>query len=435
MASVQLLVGASVAIAIVYLAFVAGTAIVAALRAGGRREESPVSHEALAASRLTVPVSIIVPAGHDLSPRVTATIESLLRLTYSEFEVIVVVDSPAASIETFAQTWDLEPREFFYRQTLETAGVRRILRSHREARLMVVEKAPGRRFDALNCGVNLARYRFVAVVPPDVSFDEAALLRAMLPALSDPGSVVGVSTPIERVPEGDPHTSHARFQRLQSLRSLMAGRLFWADRPHAIGPDDAVFVWRRDAVLQASGFSRLAANPDVDMMFRLQCADGRDERRVVRNASPFGHAAVLSAAASRLRTAARQRSAVQMAITWGASASSAFGSAFLLYLRSEAFTPCAQAWVVTASLVGALAGWWSWAVPVLMVLLLAFGTAAVSAAAVLVRGSHPGAPEGAELRALLLLAPLEVPLRGPSRARARLAGLVRVPPSGDGAGS
>lgn len=435
MASVQLLVGASVAIAMGYLALVAGTTILAALRAGGRREESPVSHEALAASRLTVPVSIIVPAGHELSPRLTATIESLLRLTYSEFEVIVVVDSPADSMETFAQAWDLEAREFFYRQTLETAGVRRILRSQREARLMVVEKAPARRFDALNCGVNLARYRFVAVVPPDVRFDDAALLRAMLPALSDPGSVVGVSSPIERVPEGAVPTTDARFQRLQSLRSLMAGKLFWADRPRAIGPDDAVFVWRRDAVLQASGFSRLAASPDVDMMFRLQCADGRDERRVVRNASPFGHAAVLTAAASHVRISARQRSAVQMAITWGASASSAFGSAFLLYLRSEAFTPCAQAWVVAASLAGALAGWWSWAVPVLMVLLLAFGTAAVSAAAVLVRGAHRGAPEGPELRALLLLAPLEAPLRGPGRAWARLAGLFGVPPAGDGAAS
>jgi hypothetical protein len=430
MASLQLLLGTSLVLALAYVMVVTGATILAALRAGGRREELPDSHDAVAASRLTVPVSIIVPAGPEVSPRLAATVESLLRLAYPEFEVIVVADASGGSMESLG-TWELEAREFFYRQTLETAGVRRILKSRRDPRLMVVEKAAAPRFDALNCGVNLARYRFVAVVPPDVSFDETALLQTMAPALGDPGSVVGVSSPIERVPDGTTNDSETRFQRLESIRSLVTGRLLWADRPHAIGPDDAVFVWRRDALLQANGFSRLAADPDVDMMFRLQCADGRDERRVVRSASPFGQAAILTAEAAQIRTGARQRSALQMVVTWGASASSALGGSFLLFLRTEALTPIAQGWLVAASIAGAAAGAWSWTVPLLVLLLLAFGTAAASAAALLVRGAHPGAPAAEELRALLLLAPLELPLRGPGRARARLAGLLRMTPSAD----
>ena len=37
--------------------------VVAALRAGGRREDEPDSYDALAASRLTMPVSVVVPVG------------------------------------------------------------------------------------------------------------------------------------------------------------------------------------------------------------------------------------------------------------------------------------------------------------------------------------------------------------------------------------
>lgn len=423
MASLQLLLWGSIVLSLGYLAVAAALSIVAALRAGGRREESPDGHDAVAASRLTVPVSIIVPAGSG-SPHLAHTIELLLALAYPEFEVIVIVETPSAGLETLSEAWQLESREFFYRQTLETSPVRRILRSQRDPRLMVVEKASAPRHDALNCGVNLARYRFVAVVPPDLVFDDAALLRAMAPALRDPASVIGVSSHIERVPdELGASDWESRFQRLQSLRAQMVTRLFWADRQRALGPDDAVFIWRRDALLQASGFSRLAANPDVDMMFRLQCGVSRDERRFIRNPNPFGRGRTLDRVEARERAIERQRTAVQMSMTWGASASRSLGGSFALFMRSELLTPLAQGWVVAGTLAGTLAGWYQWTTPVLAILLLAFGGGAVSAAALLLRGAYAGAPAGEELRALLLLSPLELVVRGPRQAWARLSAL------------
>lgn len=424
----QLLLGVPVVLVLGYVTALTGSTILAAVRAGGRREEAPDSPHGVAGSRLSVPVSIIVPAGPQPSPQLSNTIELLLRLAYPEFEVIVVADPTAGAVEALA-TWSLEAREYFYRQSVETGAVLRILRSQLDPRLMVVEKTTAPRFDALNCGVNLARYRFVAVVPPDVSFDPSALLRAVLPALGDPSSVVGVSSQIERVPAGGAHDTESRFQRLESIRSLLASRVLWAGRSRAIGPDDAVFVWRRDALLQANGFSRLAADPDVDMMFRLQCADGPDESRVVRTSTPFGRAAVLTAAAARMRTGLRQRSALQMVRNWGASAWSALGGSFRLFLGTELLAPVAMGWLVGASLVGAVASAWSWKVPVLMLLFLAFGTAAVSAAALLVRGAYPAAPDTPELLSLLMRSPLELPLRGPGRAWARVTAVMKSPPS------
>jgi hypothetical protein len=423
MSSLQLLVTASVVLSFAYLAIVSLTSVAAALRAGGRREDTPDSDDALSASRLTMPVSVVVPVG--ASPHVNQTIHQLLGLTYPEFEVIAIVDAPSVQLDALIAEWQLESREFFYRRTLDTSPVRRIFRSLRDARLMVVEKDPDRRSDALNCGVNLARYRFVAVVPPDITFDRSALLRAMAPALRDPASIVGVGSHIERVP--DDRTSadrEARFQRLRSIRSLMFTRLFWGRLRRGLGPENGVAIWRRDAVLQANGFSRDVNDAELDMMFRLQHGVGGEDRRFVRNEDAFGQTGTVSAPEARAAARKRQRAALDTTASWGPGASQSVGlKAFAYFLESELITPVAQLWIVVATLGGAAAGWFTWTTALFAILLLSFGTAVVSAAALLLRGAHPDAPERSELKALLLIAPLEVLLYRPRQAASRLAAL------------
>ncbi|HEX7941094.1 MAG TPA: hypothetical protein VF488_04790, partial [Gemmatimonadaceae bacterium] len=392
MSALQLFVTASVVLALGYLGVVSVMSVTAALRAGGRREDAPDSYDALAASRLTMPVSVVVPLG--ASARVNETINELLALTYPEFEVIVILDAPFAQMAALVEQWQLESREFFYRRTLETSPVRRIFRSLRDARLMIVEKDPDHRSDALNCGVNLARYRFVAVVPPNVTFDHAALLRAMAPALRDPVSIIGVGSHVERVPDDRKSADReARFQRLRSIRSMMFTRLFWGHLRHGLGPEDGVVIWRRDAVLQANGFSKVVSDADLDMMFRLQHGVGTEDRRFVRNEDAFGKTGTVSAAEARAASARRQQSTLETTTSWGPGAGQSIGlKTFAYFLESELVTPLAQLWIVLSTLGGAAAGWFTWTTAILAVLLLSFGTAVVSAAALLLRGAHPDSP-------------------------------------------
>jgi hypothetical protein len=420
----QLALTSSVVAALAYLAIVSTIAVVTALRAGGRREDSPEGDDAPAASRLTMPVSIIVPAGTAVG--IDKTIHQLLALTYPELEVIVMVDAPASGIGALAAEWQLESREFFYRRALETAPVRRIFRSVRDARLMVVEKDADHRSDLLNCGVNLARYRYVAVVPPGVRFDRPALLRAMAPALRDPGAIVGIGSHIERAPQGvHLEDRDARFQRLRSIRALMFTRLFWSRMRQAVGPDDAVVIWRRDAVVQANGFSRSVSDPDLDMMFRLQQAGAGGERRFVRSDDAFGQSDAQPAARSRALARSHQHAVLRAMAAWGPGASQAPGlQPVVHFLESELITPLAQTWAVLATTIGAAAGWLTWTVVVATLLLLSFGSAVVTSTALLLRGAYPEAPDRAELTALLRLAPLEVVLSRPLRALSRLAGLL-----------
>src|SRR5689334_21318712 len=90
MSAMPSVVTESVLVALAYLAVIATTTIVAALRVGGRREDGPDEHDPLAASRLTMPVSIVVPAGE--SPRLSQLIGNLADLTYPEFEIIVIAE-------------------------------------------------------------------------------------------------------------------------------------------------------------------------------------------------------------------------------------------------------------------------------------------------------------------------------------------------------
>ena len=438
----QLLVTLSVVLAVVYLAVVAGATIVSALRAGGRREETSESHDALSVSRFTIPVSIIVPVSKDTA-LLSQAISSLLALSYPEFEVIVVADGASpAMLDALARDWQLESREFFYRRTIETSPVRRIYRSGTDTRLMVIDKTPSGYSDALNCGVNVSRYRYFMSVAPEVMFDSDALLRVMAAALRDPANVVGASNHVERGAGADsPFASlvderaivkdepigvvarvGALFQQLASARSLMDSRLAWRHLGAGLGPSGAVVVWRRDAVIKLKGFSSTAADADLDMMFRLQTTGAEGGGRFDRGVDVFGRVGSQPLLGALRMAGRRQLAALQiLGVCLRGGARTLEPKTLAYFIASELVTPLAQAWIVLAMVIGLGNGWFTWSAAALVLVLLSFGNAAVTTAALLLRGATPGAPDEPELRRLLVAGPLEFVVYRPVLALARIA--------------
>jgi GT2 family glycosyltransferase len=439
--NVESLLTISIVAAVAYLAIVATLAIVAALRAGGRRDDASEDHDALAVSRFTIPVSIIVTVSRR-SAALSRAVSTLLELNYPEFEVIVVADGTSEIvIDTLGRDWQLEAREFFYRKTIETSDVRRIYRSGRDSRLMVIDKAAAGASDALNCGVNVARYRYVMSVAPEVIFDRDALLRVMTAALRDPANVVGASNHIERgaypsvaspaypVQGAPPSTGLARltalFQRLASARSLMDSRLAWRVLGAGFSPTDAVITWRRDAVIKLGGFSATAADPDLDMLFRLQTQGGDAGGRFTRGMDVFGRVGPQPMQRA-LRTSGRRQVAALgiLAASLRGRARRLEGRTLAYFFQSEIVTPLAEIWIVLATLAGAGVGWYSWTAVLLALLVLSLGNAAVSNAALLLRGSSAGAPDEPELRQLLAAGPFEFLVYRPALAAARVAATI-----------
>jgi hypothetical protein len=417
-----------IVVALGYLVIMAAAAVAGAIARGGRRERAVDAYEALAVSRFTIPVSVILPMTGDGS-RTSATIEALLGLNYPELEVVVVADATAGeAVETLRRAWSLTPREFFYRRTLETSPVQRIFGSGRDHRLVVVEKAAAGRADALNCGANLARYRYIVSMSPDVTFDRDALLRLMAPALRDPGAVMAVTSYVElqgahapRLGRDDWTKAGDDYQRLASIRSWMASRLAWHQLRCGLPPRDGVAAWRRDAVLELGGFSLGAADAELDLLVRMQVADTeRAPGRVVRTSEVFGCTAAVPLVEAAARAHRRQRAVIEALRTFRAmSGHDRARRTMMRVMLVELLTPAAQAVAMSVILLAAAAGWVGWTAPLLMLLLLTFGYGMASAAALLLRGGTPGAPSGAELKRLLLRAPLELVAYRPALIRAR----------------
>lgn len=118
-----------------------------------------------------------------------------MSLHYPEFEVIVVADGPKdRTLEVLKEAFRLVPVEVVYRRVLPSKPVRGIYRSTLYPNLVVVDKENGGKADALNAGLNLARYPLFCSVDADSLLDAQALLRASRLFLEDEG-VLAVGGP------------------------------------------------------------------------------------------------------------------------------------------------------------------------------------------------------------------------------------------------
>jgi poly-beta-1,6-N-acetyl-D-glucosamine synthase len=242
----------------------------------GRKED----YEALADSRFTIPVSVIAPVYNEAVVAVSA-IRSMLAMDYPEFEVIVVNDgSKDETLEVLRAAFDLKPRELFFRKVFSSKEIRGIYQSSRDRRLLVIDKENGGKADALNCGINFARYRYLCTVDGDTVFSPEALLKGMRLALRDPGHVLGVTSLVEisrhpeqglKVKPGE-HRADDRaltnFERLDYLRSFMNNRLGWSRHGFMLCSVGAFAIWRRDVIVELGGFSSEFTCEDIELTFR-----------------------------------------------------------------------------------------------------------------------------------------------------------------------
>ncbi|MEP6999743.1 MAG: glycosyltransferase [bacterium] len=255
-----------------------------------RRQDGVEDYDAVLGSRYTRPVSFIAPAFNEAAMVVPAT-RSLLAQAYPEFEVIIVDDgSTDETLAVLIAAFDLEPRKVFYRQTLNANPVRMVYRSRTDPRLIVVSKENGGKADALNCGVNFARYPYLCCADGDTMFAGDALLKAMALVVKDPGRIVGVTSlfGISLEPEvlrASPHAARktnfhllADFQHLDLMRSFVAYRAAWSRLECMLCISGAFGIWRRDVILEMDGFSRKFTCEDIEMTFRIHEKFLREKR-------------------------------------------------------------------------------------------------------------------------------------------------------------
>ena len=222
---------------------------------------------------------MIIPAYNE-EMIVLNSVHGALNLRFPKHEVIVINDGStdntlAVLIEGFTLRRSGDPSA----GTLATKPVHGVYRSTAFPNLIVVDKANGRRGDAINAGVNLASHDLIFVMDADSILEEDALLRSVRPFMADPQVIAagGVVRPINGLLVEDgrikrfglPRQFLALVQAVEYLRSFQWARLGLAGIRSMLCISGAFMVVKKEVFLALDGCDAGTITDDIELTIRL----------------------------------------------------------------------------------------------------------------------------------------------------------------------
>ena len=225
------------------------------------------------------PISIVVPV-RDEEATIAARVRALQQLDYPEFEIVLVNDgSRDRTLEVLLREFSLTPFPEAYRDRLQSRRVKTIYASALNSNLRLVDKDNGGRADALNAGINCARYALFCGVDADTILQRDALRRMARPFLERDATVASCAT----MRPANGATSHAGLlgkaglsrnllallQTVESLRAFLFGRFGWSPLNALLVFAPTFGVFRREAVIAAGGYRSGVPEENMDLVVRL----------------------------------------------------------------------------------------------------------------------------------------------------------------------
>lgn len=239
------------------------------------------------------PISLLVPA-HNEEATIVESVRSFLALDYPALEVIVVNDgSEDATLANLVREFHLLRTDLLYVPVVPSKPVRGVYMSQSEPRMLVVDKeAGGSKADATNAAFNAASSPYVLVLDADNILEEDALIRVMVPILSDPERVIAAGGIVRAVNGSEveggrlqkvhlPRKAVEIVQVVEYLRAFLVGREGWGYFNMLMIISGAFGVFRSDLVRAVGGYRRDAIGEDFDLVTRLHrymLDHGRDYR-------------------------------------------------------------------------------------------------------------------------------------------------------------
>lgn len=225
------------------------------------------------------PVTIIVPAYNE-EAHILDTLRSLFQHNYPEYEIVVVNDgSEDRTLDVIKKEYSLAPFPEAYRTRLRTKAVRAVYHSTVDPRLRVVDKVNGGRGDAVNAGVNIARYPWVCRVDADSILQRDSLMLIVQPLLEDPtvvacGGTVRVANGCKSKDGIFVEADLSRkplvlFQIVEYLRAFLYGRMGWSPMNAHLIISGAFGIYHKETVVAAGGYRHDTVGEDMELIVRL----------------------------------------------------------------------------------------------------------------------------------------------------------------------
>lgn len=231
-------------------------------------------------SPTTLPFTVIIPAYNE-ERIIVATTQAALALEYPKHEVIVVNDgSSDQTLSRLVDFFGLSPVGRTTAQQLRTQPVRAVYASPEHPGLLVVDKANGRRADAINAGANYSQFPMLCIMDADCVFESDALVRSIRPFQNS--SRVVAATGIVRPANGLqlrngkivdfslPKTWWGLVQAVEYLRSFQWARLGLARLGSMMSISGAFMVVKRKVFVEMGGCDPSTITDDIEFTMRLQ---------------------------------------------------------------------------------------------------------------------------------------------------------------------
>jgi len=230
-------------------------------------------------SGFELPISIVVAAYNEAAV-IVASVQSLLQLNYSEFELVIANDgSKDDTLEVLKQAFGLVLFPEAYRIRIPTTPVRGIYLSTIHPNLRVIDKENGGRSDSLNAAINAARYPLICVIDADSVLQRDSLQRLVEPFLEDPrtiacGGTIRIANGcqvsggfLQRA--GLPTNWWALFQVIEYLRAFLFGRMGWSPLNGLLIVSGAFGLFEKEIVVSVGGYNTDMIGEDMELTMRL----------------------------------------------------------------------------------------------------------------------------------------------------------------------
>ncbi|HKZ19033.1 MAG TPA: glycosyltransferase family 2 protein [Acidimicrobiia bacterium] len=231
-------------------------------------------------SDISPPVSVIVPAYNE-EAGIVESVRSIAMISYPRVEVVVVNDgSKDGTLQKLIASFKLEPVPLPFRANLRTSLVRQVYHTRRPISITVVDKVNGGRADAINAGINVARYPYVMITDADVLIDGTALVKAMRHVAEDRHRTVAVGGNVRPlngcvvkyghiVEAKVPRTWIERWQVLEYVRSFISARPAWSAMNALPLISGAFGIFLRQALVEVGGLTSGHMGEDMDLTMRI----------------------------------------------------------------------------------------------------------------------------------------------------------------------
>lgn len=226
----------------------------------------------------------IITGAYNESVTIIDNVHSLLSLNYHKFELIVVNDrSKDNTLEKMIAEFDLVESHYVFETIIPCEPIKKIYRSRDLAykSLVVVDKINGGgKADAINAGLNIAKYDYFLNIDVDCILDFDSLNLMMEVVLNEKKRCIGVGATLRMsnsciVNRGTleeikaPKNILVRFQELEYIRSFILGKMAWSYMNALPNISGGLGLFDKEIVLNIGGYDKHSLGEDMDLIFRL----------------------------------------------------------------------------------------------------------------------------------------------------------------------